>query len=77
MESARLKSNGLITFPTWVTDTLGLKEGDRINFVELENGTLVIEASTTPVQRLKGLIRRPASSISIESMNPTHVKTAP
>jgi AbrB family looped-hinge helix DNA binding protein len=70
MASATLKSNGQITIPTQVMNALGVEPGDRICFVEMEGGRFVIEATKGSVRRLKGLIRKPTSPVSIARMNP-------
>lgn len=69
MATATLTSKGQITIPAQVRASLGLDTGDRIEFVELENGQFAIMAATHSVQDLKGLIRKPASPVSIDDMN--------
>jgi hypothetical protein len=46
-----------------------LDVGDRIEFVELEKGRFAIVPATVPLQRLKGIIRKPERPVSIEDMN--------
>jgi len=69
MATATLTSKGQITIPSQVRASLGLGAGDRIEFVELESGQFAIMAATHSVQSLKGLIRKPASPVSIDDMN--------
>jgi AbrB family looped-hinge helix DNA binding protein len=67
--AATVTSKGQITIPVQVRSALGLDPGDRIEFVEIEKGKFAVVAATVPVQRLKGIIRKPAKAVSIEEMN--------
>lgn len=69
MSTATLTSKGQITIPVAVRNVLGLQPGDRIEFVETENGQFNIVVATKPVTALKGLIRKPVKPVSIEDMN--------
>jgi AbrB family looped-hinge helix DNA binding protein len=69
MTAATLTSKGQITIPLQVRANLGLKTGDRIEFLEIEKGRYAILPATASVQGLKGLIAKPAKSVSIEAMN--------
>jgi antitoxin PrlF len=67
--AATVTSKGQITIPAPVRIALGVDAGDRVEFIELEKGRFAVVAATTPVQRLKGLIRKPEKPVSIEEMN--------
>ena len=67
--TATLTSKGQITIPLKVRRKLGLDAGDRVEFVELAPGEFALKAVTEDVRSLKGMIRRPASPISIDAMN--------
>ncbi|HET8789729.1 MAG TPA: AbrB/MazE/SpoVT family DNA-binding domain-containing protein [Modicisalibacter sp.] len=69
MATATLTSKGQVTIPAQVRTSLGLGAGDRIEFVELENGTFALMAATHRVQDLKGMIRQPRSPVSIDDIN--------
>ena len=69
MPAATLTSKGQLTIPAPVRVALGLDAGDRVEFVELEKGRFAIIPATVPLQRLKGIIRKPEKSVSIEEMN--------
>ncbi|AJZ96879.1 AbrB family transcriptional regulator [Pseudomonas simiae] len=70
MSTATLTSKGQITIPVKVRTALGLETGDRVEFVETEDGTFSIIAASRTVQDLKGLIRKPAQeAVSIADMN--------
>jgi AbrB family looped-hinge helix DNA binding protein len=69
MTFATVNSKGQITIPAKVRATLGLKPGDRVEFVELEIDQFAIRAATHSVKHLKGMIRKPENAVSIEEMN--------
>lgn len=69
MATATVTSKGQITIPSSVRAALGLGAGTRIEFVEIEKGKYSIVAATTPVQALKGMLRKPEKPVSIEKMN--------
>ena len=69
MSTATITSKGQITIPVAVRKVLGLQPGDRIEFVETDNGQFNILVATKPVTALKGLIRKPIKPVSIEDMN--------
>lgn len=69
MATATLTSKGQITIPVQVRTALGLETGDRVEFVEMDDGKFSIIAASKTVQDLKGLIRKPAETVSIDDMN--------
>lgn len=69
MTTATVTSKGRITIPAAVRSTLGLRSGDRIEFVEVNPGQFAIIAAILPVTALKGLICKPETPVSIDEMN--------
>jgi AbrB family looped-hinge helix DNA binding protein len=69
MSTATVTSKGQITIPAAVRHSLGLEAGSRVEFVETEKGKFSIIPATSPVQTLKGMLRKPASPVTIEQMN--------
>ena len=69
MSTATLTTKGQITIPIAIRASLGLETGSRVEFIEADNGQYLIMAATSPVQALKGLLRKPDSVVSIEKMN--------
>lgn len=69
MSAATLTSKGQITIPAIVRSALGIEAGDRVEFVQIEPGRFELVAATQSVTALKGLIRKPASPVSISAMN--------
>jgi antitoxin PrlF len=69
MVQAVLSSKGQVTIPNKVRSALGIGTGDRIEFVETEDGSFAIVAATKSVKSLKGMINAATSPVSIEEMN--------
>jgi AbrB family looped-hinge helix DNA binding protein len=68
MASATLTSKGQITLPKSVRERLGVDVGDRIEFIESEEGFLVVPA-TRDIRSLKGIVPRRKKPVTIEDMN--------
>ena len=70
MATATVTSKGQITLPIRVRTALGLRPGDRVEFVELEKGQFTMIPATRSVKELKGLFydkrRKP---VTVEEMN--------
>lgn len=69
MTIAILSSKGQVTIPLAIRQKLGLNKGDRIEFIELDNGQFGIVAATEDVRTLKGIVAKPTEPVSIEDMN--------
>jgi AbrB family looped-hinge helix DNA binding protein len=69
MTTSTMTTKGQVTIPLDVRQRLGLDTGDRIEFVEIENGVFAIKPATDDVRLLKGLLRKPAKPVSVEEMN--------
>jgi len=69
MSTATMTSKGQITIPATVRAALGVETGDRVEFVQVEPGHFELVAATQSVTALKGLVRKPASPVTIEAMN--------
>ncbi len=69
MATATVTSKGQITIPAPVRAALGLEAGSRVEFVEAGKGQYLIVAATDEVQSLKGMLRKPRATVSIEQMN--------
>lgn len=69
MSTATITSKGQITIPKDVRLRLGVHSGDRVEFIEIEEGLFQIIAATKDVKCLKGIISpRPESPVTIEEM---------
>jgi AbrB family looped-hinge helix DNA binding protein len=68
MASATLSSKGQVTLPKSVRDRLGVEAGDRLEFIESEQGFLVV-AATRDIRTLKGIVGRPKKPVTLEDMS--------
>jgi AbrB family looped-hinge helix DNA binding protein len=66
--SATLTTKGQVTLPKSVRERLGVEAGDRLEFIESEQGFLVV-AATRDIRSLKGIVGRPKNPVTIEDMN--------
>jgi AbrB family looped-hinge helix DNA binding protein len=69
MATATLTGKGQVTIPAEVRQRMGLGTGDRIEFVELETGGFAIKPAIDDVRLLKGALRKPDRSVSVNDMN--------
>jgi AbrB family looped-hinge helix DNA binding protein len=71
MATAAVTSKGQITIPLEVRKKLGIKPGDRIRFVEGENGEYILRPKTGSIMDLKGFAKWTGKPVTIEEMNET------
>jgi antitoxin PrlF len=77
MPTAALTSKGQITIPIEVREELGLKAGDRIEFVKNDEGKYFIQPKKGSIMNLRGMFKWAGKPVSIEEMNEaiaTHVQ---
>lgn len=66
---ATMTSKGQVTFPKPIRDKLRLRPGDKIEFMLVEDGSLLVTPVTVPVTRLKGMVPRPEAPLSLDSLD--------
>lgn len=66
---ATLTSKGQITLPKPLRDRLHLNTGDRVEFLFGDDGRVELIPVSASVTRLKGMVPRPATPVSIEAMD--------
>lgn len=71
MATAAVTSKGQITIPVEVRKKLGLKPGDRVRFIEGENGEFIIRPKTSSIMDLEGCVPWTGKPVTIEEMNET------
>jgi len=74
MATAALTSKGQITIPVEVRRKHGLKAGDRIGFIENENGEFVLKPKTGSIMALRGIVKWTGKPVTIQEMNETIAK---
>jgi AbrB family looped-hinge helix DNA binding protein len=58
MVSAKLTSKGQITIPVEIRKSLGLRSGDRAQFVEADKGKFAMTAANRSIRELEGIFLR-------------------
>jgi AbrB family looped-hinge helix DNA binding protein len=69
MTAATLTSKGQLTIPKDVREALGVGPGDRIEFVQMADGSFAVMPATKSIKRLKGIIPKPRTPVSLEDMD--------
>lgn len=69
MTTAIITSKGRVTIPVSVRASLGVGTGDKLEFIQLENGNFELEAVTLPVTAVKGMIKKASNIVTIEEIN--------
>lgn len=68
MPGATVTSKGQITIPKVVRDSLELKPGDRVAFYVREDGIVEVQAETSDVMALKGVLKAHRRGVTLEEM---------
>ncbi|MSO84592.1 MAG: AbrB/MazE/SpoVT family DNA-binding domain-containing protein [Rhodospirillales bacterium] len=68
MALSTLTAKGQTTIPKRIRDRLGLKPGDRIEFIGRDDGTALLVPATLPVADLKGCLPPPKRPIGLDDM---------
>ncbi len=71
MLTATITSKGQITIPKVIRDSMGLKSGDRIKFMQSEKGQTAFLPISESIEDLRGIVPKPKKSVTIEDMNET------
>ena len=70
MALATLTSKGQITIPVAIRNRLGLKPGDRIDFVPGPAGRVSLEPKRTPFEALQGILKsRRQKPVTVRAMD--------
>lgn len=64
-----MTSTGQVTLPKPIRDTLLLEPGDTLDVMLEEDGSLRVVPLTAPVARLKGMVPKPTSPVSLKQMD--------
>lgn len=70
MPSSRLSTKGQIVIPLEIREWLGLRPGDRIDFVVDDRGSVRLRPALLDVRELRGTLGEPGRRpVSVEEMN--------
>ncbi|MEE9327978.1 MAG: AbrB/MazE/SpoVT family DNA-binding domain-containing protein [Cocleimonas sp.] len=73
---ATMTSKGQVTFPKEIREKLHLEAGDKLEFTITDEGQLLIVPRTASVKKLKGMLSKPKSPVSLEEMDAAIAKGA-
>ena len=68
MTTSTMTSKGQTTIPVNIRNYLNLHAGDKLEFVMLEKGKVMIIPATSDISELKGFLPRPKKIASISDM---------
>ncbi|MBL1275633.1 MAG: AbrB/MazE/SpoVT family DNA-binding domain-containing protein [Ectothiorhodospiraceae bacterium] len=71
MSTATITSKGQITIPKSVRQRLGVNPGDRVEFVERENGAFQLVGAVRDIHSLKAMVPTPKKAVSTTDMKKT------
>lgn len=66
--SSTITSKGQTTIPKAVRDRLGLKPGDRVEFIIEDGDRVVMIPATLPLAEMAGFLPAPERPVSLEEM---------
>jgi len=70
MPVATLTSKGQVTIPAAVRERLGIKTGDRVDFVVTSSGTVTLTPKRRRFEEIAGMLRQPAHTpVSVQRMD--------
>jgi len=67
--TSTITSKGQITIPAAMRAALGVSTGDRVEFVQVEQGRIELLVATLPVSALKGIVKKPIKPVTLAEMN--------
>lgn len=67
LEVARVSSKGQITVPIDIRKRLGVKEGDKVAFIEGENGITIVNAATVSLDHAQKAFEGAAERLGLET----------
>lgn len=65
---AKVTAKGQLTLPKMLRDRLQLRAGDKVEFLVHDDGRVEMLAVTASVTQLKGMVPKPARSVSLDAM---------
>jgi len=68
MPLSTITAKGQTTIPKRIRDRLGLKPGDRVEFIGRDDGTALLVPATLPVADLKGCLPAPKRPVTLDDM---------
>lgn len=76
MAQSTLTAKGQTTVPQAVREHLGLKPGDKLDFVIEADGSVQLRTRKVRIRDLAGMLGKPSRSLSLEEMDEAIAETA-
>lgn len=77
MPSATLSSKWQMVVPRPIREHLGVHPGDQIDFIILDDGSVIVRPVLLDAKQIRGIVRSPRKTpVSVEEMNETIRKAA-
>ena len=67
MELAKVTSNGQITLPTAIRKKLGVKEGDKVLFIEDGDNVILLNSSVIAIEKIQKSMKGEAEKAGVTS----------
>ncbi len=67
MELAKVTTSGQVTIPVQIRKKLGIKEGDKVLFVEDDNRIVLLNASQIALENLQKSLEGEAGKVGVKS----------
>lgn len=67
--STTLGAHGEVTLPRTIVEALGLRPGDRVDFIRRDDGQVIVVPAKNDVRRLRGIVKYDGPPVTIEQMN--------
>ncbi|MFC4161991.1 AbrB/MazE/SpoVT family DNA-binding domain-containing protein [Chitinimonas lacunae] len=67
--TATVTTKGQVTIPAGVRVVLQVDAGDRLDFIRLEDGRIMVAAANKDVTCLKGRLKKLSKPVTVEEMN--------
>lgn len=69
MATATMSVKGQTTIPRSIREHLGVKPGDRVDFIVQHDGSVLLLPATIHVAELRGILPKPPRAVSLEAMD--------
>ena len=67
MELAKVTTSGQITIPIQIRKKLGIREGDKVMFLEEDNKVILLNSSQIALEKLQSAMEGEAEKASLDS----------
>lgn len=68
MVMSTITSKGQTTIPAKIRNFLSLNAGDKLEFIMLEGGKVMLVPATSDISELKGILPKPKKAISLQDI---------